>query len=297
MTIDTAAARTFLLTHARIIEVRLAEFALDGVTASAHGAIAGIEAYRNGDGGFGNGLESDALAPPSQPLSVDVAFDILADIAGSTDDAGVREHAAEAAGATLGYLDSASDASGGLPIVFPSAADYPRAEHWGDGVFPPALNPTAKLVARSRALGLKHPWIDRAAEFCRVAVDKLEPDTDAHTALCVLPFLETELDRENSRNAYERLLSGFDRMALFNMLPGPDYGLTPLDFAPAPEHPWRKYFPAEAIEAHLDALASGQQEDGGWTIVWKPPGPRAVNTWRGVVTLAALRRLRANHRI
>lgn len=297
MRIDIAAARTFLLTHARIIEIRLAEFTLDGITASAHAAIAGVQAYRNSDGGFGNGLESDALAPPSQPLAVDVAFDILSDIAGSTGDAGVRGHAAEVAAATLDYLDTVSDSTGGLSIVFPSAADYPRADHWGDGVFPPGLNPTAKLVARARSLGLEHPWIERAAEFCRKAIAELEPGTDAHTALCVVPFLESELDRDDSRRTYEELLSGADRLSLFKMMPGPDYGLTPLDFAPDPQSPRRKYFPAAAIEAHLDALAGGQQEDGGWTIAWTPPGPRATLAWRGAVTLNALRTLRANGRI
>ncbi|HVX43883.1 MAG TPA: hypothetical protein VHC49_08345 [Mycobacteriales bacterium] len=297
MTIDQAAARTFLLTHARIIEIRLAEFVLDGVTASAHAAIAGVEAYRNSDGGFGNGLEADALAPPSQPLDVDVAFDVLSGIAESTEDTGVREHAAEVAEATLGYLDAVSDSSGGLSIVFPSAAEYPRAEHWGDAVFPPALNPTAKIVANARTLGLEHPWIDRAADFCRAAVDGLKPDTDAHTALCVLPFLESDLDRESSQKAYETLLSGITQMSLFNLMPGPDYGLTPLDFASDPSSPRRKYFPAEAIDAHLDDLVARQQDDGGWTMVWNPPGPRAVNTWRGVITLGALRTLRANGRI
>lgn len=297
MTTDTAAARTFLLTHARIIEIRLAEFALDGVTEAAHGAISGVEAYRNSDGGFGNGLEPDALAPASQPLAADTAFDILADIAESTDDPGVREHAAEVARRTLDHLDAASDSAGGLSIVFPSVADFPRAEHWGDGVFPPGLNPTAKLVAHARALGLEHPWIDRAAAFCRAAIEKLEPGTDAHTALCVVPFLESELDREDARAAYEGLLSRADQLALFTVMPGPGYGLTPLDFAPHPSSPRRRFFPAEAIEAHLDALASSQHDDGGWSTSWTPPGPRSTLAWRGVVTLNALRVLRANHRI
>jgi hypothetical protein len=297
MTVNTTAARTFLRTHARIVEIRLAEFTLDGVTEAASAAIAGIEAYRNPDGGFGNGLEADALAPASQPLAVDAAFGILTDIAESTEDRAIRKHAAETARATLDYLHSVADSDGGLPIVFPSVAEFPRAGHWGDGVFPAGLNPTAKLVSSARALGLDHPWMNRATQFCRSAIDRLEPGTDAHTALCVVPFLETELDREASRKAYEELLAQADQLALFKPMPGPGYGLTPLDFAPSPSSPRRKFFPTEAIEAHLDDLVSAQQDDGGWPISWTPPGPRSVLAWRGAVTLNALRVLRANDRI
>jgi hypothetical protein len=297
MTVNLAAARTFLRTHARIIEIRLAQFALDGITDAAHAAIAGIEAYRNPDGGFGNGLEADALAPDSQPLAADAAFGILTDIAESTVDPAIRAHAAQCARATLDYLNSAADSAGGLSIVFPSVAKFPRADHWGDGVFPAGLNPTAKLVAGARVLGLDHPWINRAAGFCRSAIDRLEPGTDAHAALCVAPLLETELDRESSRKAYEELFAHADQMALFKPMPGPGYGLTPLDFAPSPSSPRRRFFAVEAIEAHLDDLASGQQEDGGWPISWAPPGPESVLAWRGVVTLNALRVLRANHRL
>lgn len=297
MTVDTTAARTFLLAHARIVEIRLAEFFLDGTTAAAHAAISGIEAYRNPDGGFGNGLEADVLAPASQPLAADSAFDILTDIAGTTDDRAVRRHAAETARATLDHLDSVADPDGGLPIVLPSVAGFPRADHWGDGVFPPALNPTAKVVAGARSLGLEHPWLDRASRFCRSAIERLEPGSDAHTALCVLAFLETELDRPDSAKAYEDLLAQADQLALFKPIPGPGYGLTPLDFAPNPASPRRRFFPPETIDAHLDELASTQQGDGGWPVSWTPPGPGAVLTWRGRVTLDALRVLRANRRI
>jgi hypothetical protein len=292
-TANTAAARTFLLTHARVIEIRLAEFAFDGSARAAHAAIAGLEAYRNADGGFGHGLEPDALVPDSQPLAVDTAFDVLASIAAATDDPDLRRRAADSARATLGYLDAAAAPDGGLPIVLPSVAEFPRAEHWGDGVFPPGLNPTAKILANARILGLEHPWMERAAGFCRSAIDRLDHPTDAHTALCVLPFLETEPDHEASGKAYTRILEHLDELALFKPMPGPGYGLTPLDFAPGPDSPRHGFIDAAAAEAHLDALAGAQLDDGGWPISWTPPGPGPVMAWRGVATLNALRVLRA----
>lgn len=80
---DVKAARTFLLTHARIIERRLAEIYLDGAT-DVEPVLHALEAYRNADGGFGHGLEGDALAPESQPLAVDTAFGLLDDLADHT---------------------------------------------------------------------------------------------------------------------------------------------------------------------------------------------------------------------
>src|SRR6185503_18686335 len=80
---NEAAARTFLLTHARIIERRLAEIYLDGA-ADVGAVVHALEAYRNADGGFGHGLEGDALAPESQPLAVDTAFALVDDLAAHT---------------------------------------------------------------------------------------------------------------------------------------------------------------------------------------------------------------------
>jgi hypothetical protein len=297
MTVHIAAARAFISANARIVERRLAEFHLDGDETAGTAAIAGLEAYRNGDGGFGHGLEPDALAPDSQPLAVDSAFDILDAVARSTTDPSTRTRAAEAARVTMPYLDGVSSSDGGLSIVFPSVAAHPRAEHWGDGVFAPGLNPTGKIVAVARALGVEHPWLDRAAAFCRAAIDTPGSVGDAHSAICVLPFLETDTDRDWAVRAYDDLRSRITGLPLFKEMPGPDYGLSPLDFAPSPQSPRRGFFTDVSIAAHLDDLAAAQHDDGGWPLAWQPPGHSSVLAWRGVVTLHALRVLRAYGRI
>ncbi|HEY6738688.1 MAG TPA: hypothetical protein VI076_07535 [Actinopolymorphaceae bacterium] len=288
---DENAARTFLLTHARILERRLAEIYLDGST-DVEPVRHALEAYRNADGGFGHGLESDALAPQSQPLAVDAAFAVLDDLAAHT-----KATFADAVAATIPFLQSVSAADGGLPIVLPSVARSPRAAHWGDGVFPPALNPTAGIVARARLLGPPHPWLEDASEFCRRALATPEAVQDAHTALCVLRFLETSPDRAWADGLYDELGGRLTGLRLFQPMPGEGYGLTPLDFAPTPDSPRRRFFTSESVEAHLDALAQAQQDDGGWPVTWEPPGPSAVAAWRGVRTLEALRVLRAYGRI
>jgi hypothetical protein len=50
------------------------------------------------------------------------------------------------------------------------------------------------------------------------------------------------------------------------------------------------------IEADLDALQNGQQDDGGWTFDWLAWSPGQSVEWRGIVTLRALATLRAHGR-
>jgi hypothetical protein len=72
---------------------------------------------------------------------------------------------------------------------------------------------------------------------------------------------------------------------------------TPLDFAPNPDSIARRFFDEATIEAHLDHLATGQQDDGGWTFNWLAWSPVAASEWRGSRTVDHLRTLRANGRI
>lgn len=308
MTIDVGAARTFLRANARILEVRLAEVYLDtaqGPDANgsadptpALGALSALAAYRNADGAFGQSLEPDVRAPESQPLAVDFAYTVLDDIldyAGEHDI--VWQIAADTAAASLPFLASVADEDGGLPIVLPNVASHPRASHWADGVFPAALNPTAGIVARARMFGLDHPWIEAAALFCRREIEAPGAVSDAHTALEVLRFAETEPDELWAQKVYSELGERLNQLAFFQALPGHGYGLTPLHFAPAPDSPRRHFFSDVALLAHLEALEAGQTDDGGWDITWEPPSPGAVLEWRGIETLRALQVLRSYGRI
>jgi hypothetical protein len=56
-------------------------------------------------------------------------------------------------------------------------------------------------------------------------------------------------------------------------------------------------FSDELIEGHLDRLAAGQQDDGGWPIAWNPPAHSSTLAWRGIETLRALRVLAAYGRL
>ncbi|WP_020577594.1 hypothetical protein [Actinopolymorpha alba] len=291
MAIDVEAARTFIRTNARILERRLAEFHLDHDLGAGAAALEGLNAYQNADGGFGHGLEPDVRAPDSQPLFVDFATELLDDLVSTAPRfrAGARERAAM----TIPFLRSVTSTAGGLPIVLPSITAHPRAAHWGDANFPAGLNPTASIVGRLRAFGIEDSWVDEAATFCWTQLEAPDSVTDAHTALCVLRFLETEPDRERAERSYAAIGSRFDELGLFLPMPGEGYGLTPLHIAPTPDSPRRGFFSDAAIAAHLEALKAAQQPDGGWPISWEPPGPAAELEWRSIETLRVLRVLTA----
>ena len=51
------------------------------------------------------------------------------------------------------------------------------------------------------------------------------------------------------------------------------------------------------IEAHLDAVESEQQQDGGWMFDWLAWSPAQTTDWRGNVTIRALTWLRDNGRL
>jgi hypothetical protein len=73
--------------------------------------------------------------------------------------------------------------------------------------------------------------------------------------------------------------------------------LRPLEVVPRPDHAARRLFDDGRIERELDRLEAEQQEDGGWTFTWKAWNPAAAWEWRGVVTVLALRTLRAYGRL
>jgi hypothetical protein len=278
--------RAFLEREGRLIERRLAATLFDG--APAAGVIDSLRGYRNPDGGFGHGLEPDKRCPDSLPIDVEGAFEIML-VAGAVDEAMVLY--------ACDWLGTVASPDGAVPLSFPVMEAYPRAEHWSEWTYTPGLNPTAGLAGRLHRMGISHPWLDRATEWCWQRLE--QPfDEDAHSLREVAVFLAHVPDRARAESVGAPIGTWLAKAQWYRADPDdPSYGVTPLDLAPEPGGPWSHLFDPATIDGHLDRLERDQQPDGGWAITWEPPGTVATLEWRGILTLWALRVLRAYDRL
>lgn len=287
-----AAGLRFLTENGRLLERRLAELLFGQATVDAAlGVVDALCGYRNSDGGLGHALEPDLRAPMSQPLAVDFGLEVAERVADSDvgDEPAVRDALSRFADDCAGWLAGVVTGDGGLPIVLPEAAAFPRAGHWGNCRFEADLNPTAGIVVRLRRLGARATWLETAERFCTDRIESAQPDRiGGHTLLNILKFLAATDDRKWADEHTVRLTADLDRVAHFHLYPGDGYGVTPLDIAPQPSDPLRSKFPIDAVGAHLEELATGQREDGGWDITWAAPGEVSTLEWRGVITLKTI---------
>jgi hypothetical protein len=285
-----AAGGRFLLTEARLLERRLFATVFLGQP-GAH-VIDVLRGYQNDDGGFGHALEPDKRCPASLPIDVETAFGAMA-AAGAVDEVMITR-ACDFLAATA----EQADANGAVPPAFDIIEQFPRAAHWTDWTYTPALNPTAGLAGLLYQLGIDHPWRAHATEYCWQQLVAGGPIGDAHTLSEVMIFLAHVPDRDRADRHAREIATQFADVAMFHLDPDADgYGLTPLHLAPEPGSRWRSLFADAQIDRHLDRLLKSQQDDGGWPISWDPPSQAAILEWRGILTLQALRTLTSYGRI
>jgi hypothetical protein len=286
---DFDAAATFVAANARVIDRRRFQRLFgDGAAQPVRDAVA---AYRNADGGFGHALEPDLRDPASQPAATEMAFHLM-DETDSWDDELVR--------GACDWLQSTAPAEGGAVAVNPSATEWPRAPWWvpedGPDGPPASLIQTGMIAGTLHARGVRHPWLDRATEtmWTRLA-DVTNPAP--YDMFGILRFLQHVPDRDRARKVFDRvgpLILSQNLVTLDPEAPGEVH--SPLSFAPEPDSMARELFDDPTIKAHLDHLAQGQRDDGGWTFNWPAWSPAAEREWRGFLTVDALRLLRANGR-
>jgi len=277
-----AAGRAFLEREGRLVERRLASTLFDG--APAAGVIDALRGYRNPDGGFGHGLEPDKRCPDSLPIDVESALEIML-VAGAVDEAMVLY--------ACDWLAEVAAPDGAVPLSFPVVEAHPRAEHWSEWTYTPGLNPTAGLAGRLHRMGVEHPWLDRATDWCWARLEQ-GFDEDAHALREVATFLASVPDRARAEAFGASMGEWLAKAPWYRADPeDPSYGVTPLDLAPEPDGQWSHLFAPSVIEGHLGRLRRDQQPDGGWAITWEPPGMASTLEWRGILSLWALRVLQA----
>jgi hypothetical protein len=276
-------AQTFILSNARLLERHL--FAFFFHQGNPDHVRRALLAYQNVDGGFGNALEPDKRTASSQPIDQEIALRVLDDLGFDT----------RIALQICDFLETITTAEGGVPFVLPTVRDAPRAEWWNTDLDePPAsINPTASIAGLLHKYEIQHPWLNRATDYCWQHIEHLQISS-GHDFLCVESFLEHVADRERAERAFERISTQLMAGGHITYDPSASgYVLMPLVYAPSPQNMSRRLFDTTTIQRHLAALANQQQMDGGWPISWPAVSPACELEYRGIVTLNALKTLKA----
>jgi hypothetical protein len=284
---DFNAAAAFIAANARVLDQRrFQRLFQDGPAAPVRDAVA---AYRNEDGGFGHALEPDCRAPGSQPAATAMALRIM-DETDAWDEDLVR--------GACDWLAAVAPAEGGAAFVESTLAGWLHAPWWvpEDG-HPASLVATGMIAGTLDARGASHPWLDGATEVMWDRIAKVS-EPGAYEMFGILAFLQHVPDQDRAREVFGRVGPLILENKLVTLDPeatGEVHGV--LGFAPEPDSLARALFDDATVNAHLDHLAQGQLEDGGWTFNWPAWSPAAERDWRGFLTVDALRLLRANNRL
>lgn len=288
-------AATFIAMNARVLDRRRFDHLMGEGDAGA--TRAALNAYRNGDGGYGRGLEPDLRAVESQPAGALHAFEVIGELG-----AGCEPEAV----ALCDWLSSASLDDGGLPFALPVRDPSGCAPFWADAdPYVSSLHITAAVAGYAHAAARivpgisEHRWLPRCTSYCMETIAARAEPMHALELKFSLSFLDAVVELEpEAGEQLERLGALVPSSGELHVAGGlEDEMMRPLDFAPEPGRPVRQLFTEEAIEKDLDRVELGQTEDGGWPLGWQAYSPAAAVEWRGYVTLEALHLLRNNGRI
>jgi hypothetical protein len=285
MPVDRTAAETFIWSTARLLDRhRYAMLFEDGPTEPV---LAALRGYQNPDGGFGHALEPDLRCPSSQPGPTLYALEMLEEAGMLGSEMGVAARA---------WIAQIADPDGSVSSALPGYEAYPHAPWWTPE---PGSMLTFGLAAVLHTGGVTEDgddWLSRATEWCWRAIEG-ERNPSGYRLKFAFAFLDSVPDEKRARAALARLGEGVDPSSIAVAGGAEGEALRPLDLSPRPGSRSRALVTERHIEAHLDALAGRQQEDGGWTFDWPAWSLAQTADWRGVVTIGALSSLRDHGRL
>ncbi|MCK9249294.1 MAG: hypothetical protein M0P31_10020 [Solirubrobacteraceae bacterium] len=316
---DPAAAERFLATTARVLERRLhARLFADGPASGVRDAVA---AYRTPDGGFGFGLEPDARSPHAHPAAISTALRILHEADAWDDDLARAacdwlwrhapgDHAPPSGSpsAPPPAHDDLGPGAGGATFVDPGVEGWPRAPWFGpEPGLPRSPVQAGPITGLLVAHDVAHPWRDATEALLWDEIDAWIAAAPDHALTGIprigrgyelrglLAFLEHADDERRAHAAIDGLASHV-AASVSVAVGGDEEAHRPLHLAPAPTARAARLFAHGVLDAHVDALAAGQRDDGGWTFDWMAWSPAAAADWRGALTVDALRVLRLHGR-
>jgi hypothetical protein len=283
MPIDRGAAESFIWSAARLVDRH--RYSTLFADAPAGPILAALRGYRNPDGGFGHALEPDLRGPASQPAPTLYALETLNE-AGAAD--------SDLACDARGWIANIAESDGGIPSVLPGFEAYPHAP-WFEPGHGSVL--TLALAGVLHAAGVTDDaWLDLATNWSWRSIEIAE-QPGGYWLKFACAFLDAVPDEPRAQATIASLAARVDTSVAAPVAGVEGEALRPLDLSPHPGSRSRRLFGENQIEAHLDAVESEQQQDGGWMFDWLAWSPAQTNDWRGNVTLRALIWLRENGRL
>ncbi len=296
MTIDIARARTFITEHGRVLDRRRFEALVDDGDSDAAGdaILAALDAYRNGDGGYGWGLEPDLRASESQPAAALHALEALTAVGPRT---------APSIAGLLNWLERASLADGGLPFALPIATATGCAPFWtAADPRESSLQITAAVAAQAHRAARAHvdigahPWLAAATRYCFERIREIQKPPIAHVLSFSLQLLDAVAQEDaEARGLLHRLMRFVPADGALPVAGGAE-GET-IHLVSEPGMPLYEFLAPSAVAAEIDRLENAQQPDGGWPVDFDSYSPAAVLEWRGYTTVNAVRTLRTHGRL
>lgn len=297
-------ARSFVYRNARPLDFARWKFHFEG--GSAEEVLRVLAAYQNPDGGFGHGLEADALNPNSSPTQTWCATTILREV-------GVLNPCHPIVSGIVRYLTSGASFDGHCwANAIPTNNDYPHAPWWhfggpSEGV---NYNPTASLAGFLIRVGEPEtPAWNLGMCIAREAVDFYLSDQagiEMHLIACYLTLIQdlaavqpdfprlAELTDKLRQDVRTCVLQDADRWA-------DSYCSHPSSFIAGCEDPFYACFP-EVAQRECAFIEEMQEPSGAWPIPWSwgdYPDAFAVsaNHWRSTVILEKLLYLKGMNRL
>jgi hypothetical protein len=283
MPVDQRAAETFIWSAARLVDRHRYGMLFAGGPVGP--VVEALRGYRNPDGGFGHALEPDLRCPASQPAATVYALETLNEV-GDSD--------GELARGARGWIAQVAESDGGIPSVLAGFEDYPHAPWFQPE--PGSVLTLALAAALHAGSVTDDAWLDRATDWCWRSIETAE-QPGGYWLKFACAFLDAVPDEQRADAAIASLTASVDASELAPVGGVEGEALRPLDLSPRPSSRSRGLFSDDQIEAHLDAVESGQQQDGGWMFDWQAWSPAQTTDWRGNVTIRALIWLRENGRL
>lgn len=281
-------AKSFLYKNGRLLDRKRFEYLFEG--GSKQAVLDVLRAYQNPDGGFGNALEPDIRCPQSQPVPTEMALHVMDDI--DAFDPEIME-------GIVRYLRRIALPSGGFPLVFRSASEYPHTPWWNaerDDV--PSINPTGTIIGllyKQKANGsiYEETWFKECVDYIWRFMEEARPE-GYHDGIQWVEFLRYTPDQSRASRYLAIVDEWLQSSGTIERDPNAQgYVQKVLDWAPVRESYASKFVTPDEVGIHLEALVDQQHEDGGWTISWPVVGQGAESEWRGWLTVERLKTLKS----